>query len=238
MNSTKELNYKLFAEMHVTETENTVKGSNEQFAKLNATGLSIDFDNGESIKFPNLTITNGEKILLMGDSGSGKSTLVKLLTGNLQPKSGSINYINENGEVINNPSSFFSYLPQDATLFPDTIANNITMFNDHLLNQVPEIVQQVELDNDIHKFDAGLATKLDLDHMTLSGGQQQKVVLARAEVHNKPILFIDEGTSAIDRMGTKKILSRLLSSDLTIMFIAHNFDDELEGMFSRKVELK
>lgn len=71
----------------------------------------------------------------------------------------------------------------------------------------------------------------------MSGGQKQKLVLARALVHNSPWLFIDEGTSAIDSKSTKHILQHLLTTDGSVIMIAHNFSNELVSMFDRVVKL-
>ncbi|MCW8106372.1 ABC transporter ATP-binding protein, partial [Lactobacillus mulieris] len=68
-------------------------------------------------------------------------------------------------------------------------------------------------------------------------GQRQKIILARALVHKAKIIFIDEGTSAIDETGTKKILKYLSQLDVTVVFIAHNFNLELEQYFDRVIHL-
>ncbi|MFM9785985.1 ABC transporter ATP-binding protein, partial [Streptomyces scabiei] len=71
----------------------------------------------------------------------------------------------------------------------------------------------------------------------ISGGQRQKIVLARAKIHDSNLILIDEGTSAIDKKGTKVILENLLKSKATILFIAHNFSPELRQIFDREIHL-
>ena len=104
--------------------------------------------------------------------------------------------------------------------------------------QVDKILENIELKKDIKKFPAGLETIVDLDKDNLSGGQKQKIVLARAQIHNSSMLLIDEGTSAIDSKATKKILEKLLKSDQTIIMIAHNFSKELTEMFDKEIHLE
>ncbi len=79
---------------------------------------------------------------------------------------------------------------------------------------------------------------VDLDHGNISGGQKQKIVLARADIHNSDLLLIDEGTSAIDSKATKEILKEILKSDRTIIMIAHNLSQEMIAMFDYKIDLR
>ena len=80
------------------------------------------------------------------------------------------------------------------------------------------------------KFDEGIDKKLNLDKLNISGGQRQKIVLARAKVHDSDIILIDEGTSAIDQKATMDILNNLLKSKATIVFIAHNFNKKMQSV--------
>ena len=82
-----------------------------------------------------------------------------------------------------------------------------------------EAVKEVNLSADLKKFDEGIDKKLNLDKLNISGGQRQKIVLARAKVHDSDIILIDEGTSAIDQKATMDILNNLLKSKATIVFI-------------------
>ena len=91
--------------------------------------------------------------------------------------------------------------------------------------------------DDIAKFTEGLDEKINLDKLNISGGQRQKIVLARAKVHNSDIILIDEGTSAIDQKATMSILKNLLKSKATIVFIAHNFNEEMHQLFDREIHL-
>ncbi len=144
----------------------------------------------------------------------------------------------KNGKEIKLNRDELGYVAQDNTLFPDTIENNMTMFNSKLDEKVKRVVKQVEFENDLKKIPAGLKHEINLDEGNLSGGQKQKIVLARAILAGSKWLFIDEGTSAIDSKATKKILENLLDQETTIVMIAHNFNSELENLFDRKISLK
>lgn len=198
--------------------------STKNINQLEINSLQVSFKNGELITYPHIFINKGEKVLLTGDSGTGKSTLFKVLLGEIKPNSGKVIYKDASGKSIS-PS-------------PETIENNITMFDSKLNKQIDYILKNVELKKDIDKFPAGMETIIDLDKDNLSGGQKQKIVLARAQIHNSSILLIDEGTSAIDSKATRKILEKLLKSDQTIIMIAHNFSKELTEMFDKEIHLE
>ncbi len=84
----------------------------------------------------------------------------------------------------------------------------------------------------------GVETKVDLDKSNFSGGQKQKIILARNEIRNFPIMLADEATSAIDSTNTYHILKNLVSSNQTVIVIAHNLDPITENLFDRKIHLK
>lgn len=206
-------------------------------ASIETHDLKLQFPNGEKLAFPDLKINQGEKILLTGDSGAGKSTLFKLILGELKPSEGNVVYRDQTGKEIVPDLSKIGYIPQNPVVFPATIEDNITMFNEKLDNRVDQAVKEVDFDTDISKFKDGLNEELDLDKLNISGGQRQKIVLARAQVHDSDIILIDEGTSAIDQNATMDILKNLVKSKATIVFIAHNFNEGMRKMFDREIHL-
>jgi ABC-type bacteriocin/lantibiotic exporter with double-glycine peptidase domain len=199
--------------------------------------LSLNFPNGEKLTFPDINVKPGEKILLSGDSGAGKSTLFKLILGELKASTGKVEFQNATGDTIIPDMSRIGYIPQDPNLFPGTIKENITMFNDQLDSRVEKTVNEVNFNKDIKKFKNGINEELDLDKINISGGQRQKIVLARAKIHDSDIILIDEGTSAIDQKATMNILEKLLNSKATLVFIAHNFNEHMRQMFDREIYL-
>lgn len=234
--STKDLNKEMSAlQKSVEISEN--HHDDQKINKLEVKNLALQFKNGESISYPDFEIKKGEKILLTGDSGTGKSTLFKLILGKFKPSRGEIVFSGKNSQELKPNLDELGYVAQDNTLFPDTIKNNITMFDNELDDQVLSAIEKANFTKDLEKFSDGLNTIVDLDQGNLSGGQKQKIVLARAMLHHPAWLFIDEGTSAVDSQGTKEILQNLLTTDSTIIMIAHNFSDDLIKMFDRQIKL-
>ncbi len=202
-------------------------------------GLSVAFDDGLKITYPDLMVLPGEKVLLTGDSGSGKSTLFKLLLGSIAVKTGKIIYYDYQGKAVIPALSEIGYLPQDPQLFPGTIAENMTMFNAKLnaKNALSKVVDRVRLTVDLANFKAGLETYLDLEQQNVSGGQRQKIVLARSYWYGSQMILVDEGTSAIDHQAALAILDHLLKTDRTILFIAHHVTADVRSRFDREVHL-
>lgn len=205
---------------------------------VSVSGLKAKYKEGEEISYPDFTIEKGQKVLLVGDSGTGKSTLFKILLNQLKPETGKVTFFDKNGQAIAPGEAKLGYLPQDPIVFPASIKENIVMFNDKLADKVEAITQSVELQPDLAKMPAGVDTQVDLKKQNLSGGQRQKVVLARSEIHNQPFVLMDEVTSAIDQKATEKILDNLLTTDQTILLIAHNFTPQLQAKFDKIIELK
>lgn len=199
--------------------------------------LAINFENGESVSYPDFKVKSGEKILLTGDSGTGKSTLLKLILGEVKPSHGKIEYFDKDNNQIHPDFSEIGYLPQNPTLFPASIVDNITMFDQKLRKFVAPAINQVQLANDIAKFPDKENTQINLDKLNISGGQRQKIVLARNRIHASQLLLIDEATSAIDQKSTLKILKEIVRGDATVVFIAHNFNKEMHKLFDREISL-
>lgn len=235
MKSSQDLMNQIGADTTKISEENNEGG--EVPAVIMTKDLALSFPNGENLKFPDLKIKQGEKVLLTGDSGAGKSTLFKLILGSIKPSQGKVEFENEKGDKIKPDMSKIGYIPQDPNLFPGTIKQNITMFNDNLDDHVDNVINEVNFAKDIAKFKDGVNTRLDLDKLNISGGQRQKIVLARAKIHDSGIILIDEGTSAIDQKATMDILKNLVNSKATIVFIAHNFNEGMRKLFDREIHL-
>ncbi|MCT7813086.1 MAG: ABC transporter ATP-binding protein/permease [Lactobacillus iners] len=209
----------------------------DEIYSISTHDLSISFKNGETIHFPDIRIKKGEKVLLSGDSGTGKSTLFKLILNKMYPTTGQVIFEDKYGKKISPNYAQIGYIPQDGKLFPTSIINNIIMFNNKLKQQVKNSVENNDLSKDIASMPNGFETKIDLDTINFSGGQKQKIILVRNEIHNFSIILADEATSAIDSKSSYRILKNLVSSNKTVIVIAHNLTPDMEKLFSRKISL-
>jgi len=174
-----------------------------------------------------LKIKKGSKVGIIGRSGAGKSTLVDLILGLLKPQKGQI-YVDDNKlhEVVNSWQGQIGYIPQEIYLLDDSIKNNIAFgiekenINDELINNVVKVAQLEEL---VLSLPNKLETVIGNRAVKLSGGEKQRIAIARAVYNNPEILILDEATSALDIDNENKILDEINRnlSDKTIIIISH-----------------
>lgn len=234
MQSVQEINKQI---IELQQFNRPSKKPNNEIYSISTHNLSISFQNGETLYYPNLEIKKGEKILLCGDSGVGKSTLFKLILHQIKPTSGQVIFKDKYNRKLEPNYAQIGYIPQDGHLFPVSISDNITMFNASLNSLVKKFAERTRLKKDILNMSNGVETKVDLDKSNFSGGQRQKIILSRACIHNDTFLLIDEGTSAIDQKATLEILQELIRTPITIIFIAHNFNQDMNKLFDREIHL-
>lgn len=171
-----------------------------------------------------LHIKPGEYIGIVGSSGCGKSTLLKLLLGFEKPNSGKIYYSSQDMETLDLQElrKKLGVVLQDGKLIAGSIYDNIVITSpDAKLNDVQQVVDAVGLKDDIAKMPMGLHTVLSEDSSTVSGGQQQRILIARAIINNPDILFFDEATSALDNVTQSNICRTLETMNKTRIIIAH-----------------
>lgn len=167
----------------------------------------------------------GQQVAIVGPSGSGKSTLLKLLLNFYEPNKGHVYYDNYISSEVNHNSLLanISYVSQHPYIFDDTIANNITEC-DHEADQVKlKNVLESAAATFIYEYPAGLQTKVGQSGRQLSGGEAQRVVLARALYKRSPFLFLDEPTNALDSISEEIIIDAIssLRGIRTVIMVAH-----------------
>ena len=193
----------------------------------------LSFAYGESrqvLRGIDLTIAKGNKYAVVGKSGCGKSTLVKVLMGSYSTYNGSITFDGtsllelDNQEVHN----MASIIHQDIYMFDDSVLQNIYLYQDFLNKDFEEALNISGVSKFLNDMPEGVLQKVGENGSNLSGGQRQRVAVARALIRRKPILILDEGTSAIDTQTAYEIENSLLAiDDLTLITITHNLQVEL-----------
>lgn len=163
---------------------------------------------------------------IVGKNGVGKSTILRLILGELDGYSGTIKFNNIEQRKLNkdNLRALISIVSQDVILFNDTIYNNITLLNEEITREkVTQALRKVGLLDEVMNMENGIDTNIGENGSKLSGGQKQKISIARAIINKKPIIIFDEATSLMDNKSEEKFvkLIRELSKDKTIIMIAH-----------------
>lgn len=178
----------------------------------------------------NCTIEKGNKYVVVGKSGCGKSTLIKLLSGYYSDYVGTIKYDNRELDLLdrNDVAQLSSIIHQNIYMFDETIHDNICLHEDYPQEMIDNVVMESGLSEFISELPEGLLYQVGENGTNLSGGQKQRIAVARALIRNKPILILDEGTSAVDMQTAYDIESRLLTMDnLTLITVTHNLKAEL-----------
>ena len=174
-----------------------------------------------------LRIEKGSQIALVGENGSGKSTLLKVLMGLYTPKSGSVTVF---GEKRYREMDYFAAVFQDFTVFPVTVEQNITFSNSHDQKEregVWKALGKLGLSQRVEKLPHGIDTVLRWNNNDqvnrLSGGEEQKIALARAIFTQRPIYVLDEPSAALDIKSELRLykLFRELAEDKTVIFVSH-----------------
>ncbi len=196
---------------------------------------SISFQN-VSYRYPNgnlaidnisFEIASGSFVGIVGDNGSGKSTLLRLMLGLIQPTSGTILINGEpvEADALRKLSSMIGVVPQNISLFHGSISDNIFYNSESTKTDFHTLLKLVNLDKDIaEKLTEGIDTQVGEKGLKLSGGQRQKVAIARALSNNPKLLILDEPSSALDERseGITFIEKEQILKNRTVILITHN----------------
>lgn len=195
--------------------------------KINNLFFNYESKNKKIFEDADMLINKGDCVGFVGESGVGKSTLVDLICGLLKPTSGKILSDDKNlHENIKSWQKLIGYVPQSVYLIDDTIKENIIFgadkdkFNEKKLS---EAIKSAQLSGLISSHEKGLETEVGERGVRLSGGQIQRIGIARALYHNPKILIFDESTSFLDEENEKNILTDIvkLKKEKTLILISH-----------------
>ena len=189
--------------------------------------VSFDYDVRRTIiNKVSFTVPNGKKVAIVGPTGAGKSTISRLLFKFYDPKEGNIyiNNTNINNISQNSLRKIIGVVPQDTVLFNDSIYYNIAYGNaSSSKEEVIKAAKNADIHNFINSLPDGYKTIVGERGLKLSGGEKQRVAIARTILKNPKIFFFDEATSALDTSTEKEIQKNLenISAGKTTLIIAH-----------------
>lgn len=177
------------------------------------------------LKSVSLTIKRGEKAAFVGESGSGKSTLTKILVGLLKYEVGNILFDSEPLKNISLDSLYekVSYLSQDTPVFDGTIKENLVFDNAAVEADIHECLTNTQLLSMLAALDQGLDTRIGERGTCLSGGEKQRLALARLWLDDPDIVVLDEATSALDHVTESVVMKNVLEKlgHATVIAVAH-----------------
>lgn len=202
----------------------------EQIHDIKIKHLRYSYGVRQILDLNNLVIDQGKKYLVIGKSGDGKSTFLDILTK--QKKADGI-YVNDKDLKDVQFSTYaekFSFVNQNNDLLPFSFEQNITLGRKMSKYSLKELVTIFNLESIFDKE----RDNLDFEHLNLSGGEKQRICLARAMYRNKKWLFLDEAFSAIDKTNSDRIHQFILSNpDLTVLSIEHKVTKETVSLYDK-----
>ncbi|MBU5227094.1 ABC transporter ATP-binding protein/permease [Clostridium senegalense] len=222
------------------EFENKKENNNEFNNIPKDTTYEIEFKN-VSFKYPNsdryiyknlsLKIKKGQRLAIVGINGAGKTTFVKLITRLYEPTEGEIFINGINISTLNKSEYYklFSVVFQEIKIFAFSIAENIALIENELIdrNKVIQCIKKAGLTNKVNSLENGIDTSLlkilDSQGIELSGGENQRIALARALYKNGKVIILDEPTSALDPIAEYNIYKKFdeMIEDKTAIYISH-----------------
>ncbi|MDO4420976.1 MAG: ABC transporter ATP-binding protein [Eubacteriales bacterium] len=222
------------------ETEDIEGKENISFAGAEVNALTFSYGTEEVLNDVSLTVPYKKITGIVGKSGCGKSTLLKLLMRFWKTGPGMVSVSGRNIDDINtdNLRDMESYMTQETQLFKDTIAGNIRIGKlDATDEEVIDACKKASIHDFIMTLPKGYDTEVGELGSTLSGGEKQRIGLARAFLHNAPFMLLDEPTSNLDSLNEAVILKSLKeeSEDKTILLVSHRqstmrIADEIRSM--------
>ena len=195
---------------------------------INLNEITFSYEDYEKPVFTNLSLTvnSGEVTAIVGPSGAGKTTLIDLILGIYKPNKGEI-YLTSQSQKINPESVMnFAYVPQIPSLINGSLQENITLGSKQSevdADLLKHAITSSGLDDLIKNLPNGLDTKIDSIGNRLSGGELQRISIARALYLNAKLIVLDEGTSSLDGNTEKYVTDYLFSlkGEVTIIIVAH-----------------
>lgn len=190
---------------------------------INIENVCFSYDEVLVLKDFSLTVKKGETVAFCGESGIGKSTLLHLIIGILHPDSGRIYVKTGDGEfdLDETTRSIFAYVPQKSMLISGTVAQNICFAKDYDNELMIKCAELACIRDFIDSLPDGFETVLGEDGSGFSGGQLQRLAIARALYCRADILLLDEATSAVDEDTEQKILSNIKTLGITSIVVTH-----------------
>ncbi len=205
--------------------------------------LSFGYEKGQDV-LQNLSFRfeAGKHYVVTGQSGSGKSTLLSLLSGYYPDYGGSISIDGRQLRKISQESlsALVGTVSQDTFLFQDTIQNNISLYDERYgTSEIAAAIEQAGLKDLVDSLPQGLSTPVTERGKNFSGGERQRISLARALLRNSRILLLDEFTANLDRETAEKIESEVLSrTDCLTITVTHHLSPDMERRYDGHLKLE
>ena len=208
------------------DTDKAVKTTSQN--QLSVNGISFARDKKLIFKHVNLQMKDRDKVIITGDSGVGKSTLLNIISGQLTPISGQVKF--GQGSIALSDSVLISQKPW---LFKGTIAENLSLYQSFSEKRLIKVLKEVHLWKELGA--QPLNFEVESNGTNLSGGQAQRLVIARGLLRKKNLFLLDEITSSLDKENSAKIRTLIYQLPVMMIEVAHNIDFNLVKKYKIKI---
>lgn len=210
-------------------TDDEKETLNEPYNSIELRNVSFQYSTFEKpiLKNINLKIGKNEKVAIVGPSGSGKSTLIKVLSGLYSPSEGEVLLNGKNMKQLSQSAirEKVSMVNQNPAIFNMSLKENILMNKTDITDELfHKAVDDARVDEIIQTLPMGYETLISEGGMNLSGGQMQRIAIARAIVNQPELMVMDEPTSALDNISENYIMNRVKEYDFPCIVVSHRLN--------------
>jgi ABC-type multidrug transport system fused ATPase/permease subunit len=200
---------------------------------LKVKDLSYSYGEKEVLRGVNHSFEKGKRYAIIGKSGSGKSTLLKLLAGYYGDYTGEILVDGKSDRICDSV-----FIQQNVFLFDDTIRNNLTMYDSYTEEELQNAIHKAGLDEVILALPEGLDTYVEENGSKFSGGERQRMAVARGILHQKSVFLVDEATSALDKENARLVEESILALEgVTSITVTHHLSPESERRYDEVIRV-
>ncbi|MDO4595181.1 MAG: ABC transporter ATP-binding protein [Tissierellia bacterium] len=232
--STRKLKDKILNSMNLGECN--MKKQKLPMAQITLKDLSFSYGDVNIFKNLNLNIKKNNTYALIGKSGSGKSTIAKILIGQLDNYTGKYQFKNGDRRDFNEKEilSLIYHMPQNPMIFDDSFENNILMYSKFNEEKFKKVIEDAALADVYYRLKGK-----NIDSLSLSGGEKNRISLARALYKGVDVIIFDEPTAGLDPLNKKRIEDLIFSlKDVTKIVITHNQDQQYLEKFDEVIRLE
>lgn len=228
--------------LNMEEVKSDSKEKVEKLFPIHIQDLTFGYQKDSKIlEQINLTIEEGKKYAIVGTSGCGKSTFIKILMKYYDNFEGKIEFGGKDIRALDRKEIYqkIAMIQQNVIMFDDSFRNNITMFDKFTDEEIQMALQESNLETLVERLPGGLDARVEENGKNFSGGERQRISMARAFIRHMPFLIMDEATASLDNQTAYQIEQDILNKEnLTALVVTHKYQESILKMYDEIIVLQ